>query len=256
MIRFMQLSSLPIKAIPSVGPSTFAEEAFARIRADILSVKLQPEEKMHVERLKEIYGVGATPIREALSKLSSIDLVVAEGQRGFRVAPVSVANLLDITKTRAWIDAVALRASIANGDRHWESQIVAAVHRMEGCAIKENDALTEQWYQENRAFHDALVAGCYSPQIMAFRSQLYDLSERYRRLSVHEGLGGRDLDAEHRQILDAVLARNADEAIHHIEEHFIETTLTILKGQTDLPDSADNIIKKLRCDIRSGSPHS
>lgn len=249
----MQFSTSLLMPAASMGSLTFAEEAFTRIRADILSVKLQPEEKMHVERLKDMYGVGATPIREALSKLSSIDLVVAEGQRGFRVAPVSVANLLDITKTRAWIDTIAVRASIANGDRNWESQIIAAIHRMEGCAIRENGALTEEWYRENRGFHDALVAGCNSPQMMTFRSQLYDLSERYRRLSVQEGLGGRDLDAEHRQILEAVLARKADAAIHYIEEHFIETTLTILRGQTGLPESAGTIIKNLRRDIRAGS---
>ena len=81
--------------------ATLAETTFVRLRADILGARFQPNEKMLVERLRTEYGVGATPLREALSKLSSLDLVVAEGQRGFRVAPVSIENLLDITKTRA-----------------------------------------------------------------------------------------------------------------------------------------------------------
>jgi DNA-binding GntR family transcriptional regulator len=79
-------------------PATFAEHAFNLLHADIVRAKLRPGEKMHVERIRKAYGVGATPLRKALSRLSSLDLVTAEGQRGFRVAPVSVANLLDITK--------------------------------------------------------------------------------------------------------------------------------------------------------------
>src|SRR5215470_14269303 len=96
-------------------PATFAEQAFNLLHADILKAKLRPGEKMQVERLRETYGVGATPLREALSKLSSLDLVTAEGQRGFRVAPVSIENLLDVTKTRAWIESVALRVAVASG---------------------------------------------------------------------------------------------------------------------------------------------
>src|SRR6201986_3175770 len=183
-------------------PATFAEHAFNLLPADIVRARLRPGEKMYVERLRETYGVGATPLREALSKLSSLDLVVAEGQRGFRVAPVSIENLLDITKTRAWIEGAALRAAIAVGDRYWEAQIVAAAHRLKTCPKSDGAKLSDAWYRENREFHDALVGACHSRQTMAFRAQLYDLSDRYRRLSVRSGLSGRDFDAEHQRIMD------------------------------------------------------
>jgi GntR family transcriptional regulator, carbon starvation induced regulator len=99
-------------------PATFADHAFNLLHADIVRAKLRPGEKMRVERLRKAYGVGAKPLSEALSKLSSLDLVTAEG-RGFRVAPVSVANLLDITKTCARIESLALRAAIASENRRW-----------------------------------------------------------------------------------------------------------------------------------------
>ena len=123
-------------AAASAG-ATFAERAFHLLHADILSAKLRPGQKMKVETLREMYGLGATPLREALSKLSSLDLVTAEGQRGFRVAPVSIENLLDVTQTRAWIESVALRAAIAAGDRGWEAEILAAAHRLKAVASKE-----------------------------------------------------------------------------------------------------------------------
>ena len=240
-------------AEPNSATATLAEAAFTRLRADILGVKFRPGERMHVERLRNEYGVGATPLREALSKLSSLDLVVAEGQRGFRVAPVSIENLLDITKTRAWIEGAALRAAIAAGDRHWEAQIVAAAHRLKTCPKSDGEKLSDEWYRENREFHDALVGACHSRQTMTFRAQLYDLSDRYRRLSVQSGLSGRDFDAEHQRIMDAALARDADAAVAFTVEHFIETSRVILADE--LKDEAEvaRTIELLRRDIRAGT---
>ena len=234
-------------------PATFAERAFNLLHADILSAKLRPGEKMHVEKLRETYGVGATPLREALSKLSSLDLVTAEGQRGFRVAPVSIENLLDVTKTRAWIESIALRAAIASGDRSWEAEILAAAHRLKGCRKSDGESLSDAWYRENREFHDALVAPCNSPQMMAFRVQLYDLSDRYRRLSVQNGLAGRDFDAEHQLIMDAALARDADTAVAHTVDHFVETTRVILSGELANEQEVDLTVGALRADIGSGT---
>ena len=88
---------------------------------------------------------------------------------------------------------------------------------------------------------------------MAFRAQLYDLSDRYRRLSVQSGLSGRDFDAEHQRIMDAALARDADAAVAFTVEHFIETSRVILAGE--LKDEAEvaRTITALRRDIRAGT---
>ena len=245
------MQSRAVVGVPK-PPATLAERAFDLLHADILAAKWRPGDRMHVERLRETYGLGATPIREALSKLSSLELVTAEGQRGFRVAPVSTENLLDITKNRSWIEALALRASIAGGDRNWESEILASAHRLKGCAKNDGDRLSDEWYRENRAFHDALVARCNSTQIMVFRTQLYDLSDRYRRMSVEDGLAGRDFDAEHQLIVDAVLSRNAETAVAHTIDHFIETTRVILSNDPQIERNASRIIATLRQDIQAG----
>ncbi len=237
----------------SLQATTLAEAAFARLREDILGAKFRPGEKMHVERLRSEYGLGATPLREALSKLSSLDLVVAEGQRGFRVAPVSIENLLDITKTRAWVEGAALRTAIDAGDRHWEARIVAAAHRLKTCPKRDGAKLSDEWYRENREFHDALASACHSHQTMVFRAQLYDLSDRYRRLSVRSGLSGRDFDAEHQRIMDAALARDADAAVSFTVEHFIETTRVILSGELNDEAEVMRIVDRLRRDIRAGT---
>lgn len=232
---------------------TLAELAFQHLREDILRARLRPGEKLHIERISEGYGVGATPLREALSRLSSMGLVTAEGQRGFRVASVSIDNLLDITKARAWIEATALRAAVARGDRDWEAEIVASAHRLGGFSPTDMAGLSDEWDRANRLFHNALVSACDSPQLMAFRELLYDQSDRYRRLSVRDGLAGRDLGEEHQAIMQAVLARDAERAIERVHDHFLETTRTILSTYMAGGADARKVMEQLRKDVRAGS---
>jgi GntR family carbon starvation induced transcriptional regulator len=232
--------------------ATLGEAAFRQLRADILGGKLRPGEKLLIERLRDGYAVGATPLREALSRLSSIGLVVAESQRGFRVAPVSLENLLDISRNRVWIEGLAVRAAIARGDRAWEAGIVAAAHRLRGAALTGPSGVTEEWDRENRLFHEALVAACGSPQLLAFRDHLFDMSDRYRRLAVLDGLHGRDLDTEHDEIMQAVLARDAARAVALLEDHILGTTRATLEKYAARPDQVDQLLAVLRREIAQG----
>ena len=86
---------------------TIGDRAYRRIRGDILQGRLAPGEKLKLDRLKEDYGVSVSTLREVLSRLSSEKLVVAEGQRGFEVAPVSVEELKDIASLRLLLEAGA-----------------------------------------------------------------------------------------------------------------------------------------------------
>jgi DNA-binding GntR family transcriptional regulator len=108
-------------------------------------------------------------------------------------------------------------------------------------------------YRDKREFHDALVGACNSRQTMAFHAQLYDLSDRYRRLSVRSGLSGRDFDAEHQRIMDAALARDADAAIAFTVEHFVETSRVILSDELQDEAEVARTIDVLRRDIRAGT---
>jgi len=231
---------------------TLAEAASRKLRADILEGRLKPGEKLHIERLSAAYDVGATPLREALSRLTAMGLVTAEGQRGFRVAPVSVENLLDVSRNRIWVEALALRAAIAKGDRNWEADIVAAAHRLRGLPAHGPRGVTADWDRENRLFHEALVAACASPQLLAFREHLYDMSDRYRRLAVLEGMAGRDLDDEHDAIMAAALARKTKRAIELLAEHFLATTRAVHDAYVGAEADARRLMKELRRDMAQG----
>ncbi|WP_018987707.1 GntR family transcriptional regulator, partial [Aromatoleum toluclasticum] len=153
-------------------PKTLVEAAYKRLRRDIIEGMHPPGEKLRVEHLKEQYDVGAGTLREALLLLVTDALVVGQGQRGFRVAPISLADFEDITRTRVLLETEALRQAIARGNEEWEAGLVGAFHRLSRAEQKlaEHDpGATEDWEKRNRAFHEALIAACPSRWIRHFQ---------------------------------------------------------------------------------------
>ncbi len=209
-------------------PKTLVESAYRALRRDIIEGRLAPGDKLRVEHLKDDYGVGAGTLREALSLLISDALVVSQGQRGFRVAPTSLEDFQDITCNRVMLECEALRQSIAMGDDVWESELLAAFHRL----TKAEEKLIgsdnrEEWEERNRVFHEVLIAACPSRWLKHFLSILYQQAERYRRLSLYLKPIPRNVHAEHEALMNAAIARDADKATTLLAEHIQMTFRSI-----------------------------
>lgn len=212
----------------SAEPKTLVESAYRNLRRDIIEGRLAPGEKLRVEHLKDHYGVGAGTLREALSLLIADALVVSQGQRGFRVAPVSLEDFADITRTRVMLESEALRQSIAMGDDAWEGDLLAAFHRLSKAEEKRIGADDrEEWEERNRIFHEVLISACPSRWIKHFLSILYQQAERYRRLSLSLRPIPRDVHAEHEALLQAAMERDADQAAAILGEHIMLTFRSI-----------------------------
>src|SRR3954468_6573373 len=219
------------KQILSAGAKSLTEAVVEALRADILTCRLPPGTRLKIGDLCTRFSVSLGAVREALSHLAAEGLVVAETQRGFQVAPVSAEDLADLTATRIDIEGLALRRSIDNGDVGWESALVAAFHRLSRTPEREaSDPLriTEAWATAHADFHRALVAGCGSLWLLKLRAMLNAQSERYRRLSVPVAKHDRDLEAEHRGIMEAALAHDASRAVQLLTEHLSATTRILL----------------------------
>lgn len=213
----------------AVEPRTLVEGAYQRLRRDIIEGVHPPGEKLRVEHLKDQYDVGAGTLREALLLLVTDALVVAQGQRGFRVAPISLQDFEDITRTRILLETEALRQSIALGGEDWEASVVAAFHRLSRAEQKLGDsedyaqAASDDWEKRNRSFHDALISASPSRWIRHFQNILYQQSERYRRISLFRKPVPRDVHAEHLALFNATLARDASRATAILTEHILRT---------------------------------
>lgn len=226
------MADLTLHSIDTVEdePKTLVEGAYRRLRRDIVEGRLAPNEKLRVEHLKDDYNVGAGTLREALALLVADALVVSQGQRGFRVAPISLADLTDITHTRVLLETEALRQSIEYGDDSWEGEVLAAFHRLSRAEEKldtEQGISFDEWEDRNRIFHETLIAACPSRWIHHFLSILYRQSERYRRLSIFSRTTPRDVHAEHAAIVEATVARKATLASELLAEHIRLTLQSI-----------------------------
>lgn len=220
-----KLASATIQS-PGESPGTLASSVYDQMRHDILSGELPPGEKLRVEYLRTRYGVGASPIREALNRLSVDGVVLRVDQKGFRVAKVSVSELDELIKTRCWLEEMAIRESIATGDDAWEEQLVLAFHRLSKAprsADQETYAINPEWEVLHRAFHKSLIGACGSRWLTSYCGQLNDLADRYRQLAVRVAYPRRNELDEHQAIMDAAVNRNADRAVEVLMDHYRRT---------------------------------
>ncbi|MDR6856961.1 FCD domain-containing protein [Variovorax guangxiensis] len=205
---------------------TLVEQAFGRLRQDVLAGTHAAGAKLKLDELQNAYGFSSSPLREALSRLAQEGLVRADERRGFRVAAISAEDLADITRMRVMLDVPALREAIVHGDDAWEAAILAAYHRLEKAESRLGDGpvvLDDAWSELHRAFHLALIASCPSERQRAWSASLFDQAERYRRFSARFRTTGRRKSNEHRKIMEATLRRDADTACALLEEHILST---------------------------------
>lgn len=216
----------------SPGKVTLADTVYDRMRWDIVRGVLKPGAPLRMEALKDRYAAGFSPLREALNRLQGERLVVAQSLRGFIVAPLSKGEMEDAIETRILIESDALRRSIDRGGDAWEAEILAAHHELTKQArrIPETDADTRdtalvELERRHRRLHHALIAACGSPRLLALAETLYMETERYRVTALTQAAetGVRNVQEEHRTLVDAVLARDADAAVALLAKHFRDT---------------------------------
>jgi len=218
------------------GGKSLTAIAYERVREDIITCRLRPGEKLPINTMAEQYQVGASAVREALSRLVTEGLVDALDQRGFCVAGVSREDLLDLTRTRVAVERMAVTSAIENGSVEWEAELIATYHKL---SRKVPESLEQanapewhDWRQLHRQFHEVLVEGCGSNWLRFICKLLYDRSERYRNLAVPRAARAirRDVMAEHKAIVDAVLQRDAPLACRLLGEHLEETSRQVLRA--------------------------
>jgi len=218
---------------PKVGDSSSGQDVLARLRIDIVSSVFEPETRLKFADMTKRYDVGIGTLREALSQLVSEGFVTLEAGKGFKVAPVSAEELTEITEHFIYLEKRAVRDAIENGDDDWEANIVAVHHRLsliESLPWAERMERHSEWVQRHRDFHEAIVKACTGRWLFRLRSIMFDQLDRYRFVTKNapEGLGGRKFQ-EHREIMVATLARDADLASELIEQHIRDTSVRAIK---------------------------
>ncbi len=218
---------MPAHQLKRSTPKTLTDQAYGRLRDDIILGDFKPGSKLRIEQLKERYEMGATPLREALSRLTENGFVTAEGQRGFQVSVTSVDDLDDITNMRVVLENLALKNSFEVGGDEWESRVIASFHQLSKVETSADPDLS-LWEERNRAYHLALISACSSKWLRRFYETLYDQHKRYRNLARIDRSVPRDVHAEHKAICDAALERDIDKACQENENHIRRTADVVM----------------------------
>jgi DNA-binding GntR family transcriptional regulator len=206
--------------------------AYEQLRADLLQGHWPPGRKLLMHALRDRYGMGASPLREALNRLATEGLVVHNEQRGFCVADVSAAALADLVRTRIDVESLALRHCFDRRTPQWEESLLLAFHRLSRTprsvhaeAYDENP----EWERLHRAFHVTLLSNCGSTLLLGFCEQLYDQAYRYRQLAAGRAYPRRQERDEHQAMLEAVLNSDLQEALRLLASHYQKTASFVLE---------------------------
>lgn len=213
------------------GSTTRALLVHAQLREDVLAGVLLPGQRLRLVELARRFSASQSVIREALTRLAEQGLAVATPQQGFRVTPLSITELDELTDARVEIEALVLSRAVRRGDLGWESSIVAAHHQLSNTAkITPTDEPNGGWFSAHERFHQQMLRGCGNDRLYAVAMSLRDAASLYRRWSRPIGLDyERDVDLEHHQLLDAVLARDEPAAAKLLAQH-IERTSNSLRS--------------------------
>lgn len=215
------------------SPATLATGIYERLKADILSARLEPGRKLQMRFLTENYGAGQTPMREALNRLTTEDLVVGKEQRGFFVQSISLGELSELTKTRCWVEGLALKESMLNASPAWEEALLVAHHRLDRTPRSldpDHFDTNPEWERLHRNFHALLIGNCASRPLITFCEQLADRLSRYRALSSQKSFRVRKVADEHAALLQSVLGRQTEEAVRLLQAHYERTAEFLRAG--------------------------
>ncbi|WP_171707815.1 GntR family transcriptional regulator [Bradyrhizobium archetypum] len=179
----------------------------------IISGELQPDAPLRQDHIAREFNSSHVPVREAFRQLQAQHLVVAVPRRGVRVAPLNINSVKEIAEMRAALEVVALR----NAAPKLTSSHLA---RIELALIEGDAAQTIQEFEiANRAFHHALVAPCAMPRLLASLDGL-QLANSRLVFAMARSSGWRPRsNQDHRLILQALRARNVDQACSLLARH-------------------------------------
>lgn len=215
--------------LPTATTSLSADFAQS-LRMEILSGNRMPGERVQLESLRQEFNVSLSPIREGLSRLVAEGLLVPTGQRGYRVAPVSIEELIEIRGLRIDMELKALRDSLRQGNENWELSLMTAFQRLKNFEQKRWAAEEiDSWEERHHAFHETLISACNSPILMRFCRTLHGMTDRYRRVFLKSHEPDRNVTQEHQAMYNAALERNTELASEILKTHIERTCENVLK---------------------------
>jgi DNA-binding GntR family transcriptional regulator len=199
-------------------PRTVSGLVAERLRAQIVAGELESGSKLRQVEIARRFGVSTTPVREALAALQREGLVRLHPQRGAVVFVPTVEDLREHYEIRAALEALAAARTAERFEERWAAPLETWLDEMQ------TGPEAMRYLELNQRFHTQLYEHCGRPRLVEMIASLRDASSAYLHIyRAAEDFPVARLDAEHRRILAACLARDADEAAAATREHLQNT---------------------------------
>ena len=192
---------------------SLSERAYHEIRHMIVRLDLAPGDVIREDELQTTLGLGRTPIREALQRLVRDQFVTVIPRRGMYVSRIDVGELGLLYETRATLEPFAMRLACVRGQQHHWDEMAAALVQADAASTPDELIAIDRRCREivweaadNRFLTDTL-------------DMLYAQSDRLWHLYLGDVADLHLMIDEHREILEALQAGDADRAAELIEAH-------------------------------------
>ena len=215
------------EAVPQVAlhVRTKAEAVYQELRARILDGSIEPASTLNQEALAARLGLSITPLREALRRLEAEGLVRLEAHRTMTVTPLTRRELNELYAVRLRLDpfAAALAAKNATDEQLTE---------IEGIARRRGERTPQAILQLNRVFHRTVYSASGNLVLIGVLDQLWNRTDRYRLIVLHDRIHERSAGEEHREIATALKARDAERVEDLVQQH-VEKTQRLIEQLAD-----------------------
>lgn len=214
---------MPVNAI---RPPTAQQFVLDQVRRMIITGDLRPGVPIRQTALSEQLGVSRVPLREALKILEGEGQVSYHPHRGYCVAELSIADLVEIYRIRRLLESEAARVAVDRIGKEDMRRIVEAQRDIEAAAEAEDVRLMTA---ANRRFHFALLEASGMPHLVRLIRLMWDATDAYRVVYVEDTGNRRRVEREHRAIIRALKAKDADRLVALLDDHREHTVRALQK---------------------------
>ncbi|MDB6001206.1 MAG: putative regulatory protein [Rhizobacter sp.] len=201
---------------------TLNSRLFESLRAEIIGGKLLPGQRLKAGALATSYDVSLNVIREALNRLAGERLVDFAPQFGFTVRSLSADDLEDLVEQRIVFESLALRKCMERSSVEWQSEVLAAHHRLARTPMLEEGGsgeLAAAWLARHDEFHSTVLKGCGSQRLYQMIRQMAEAGEMYHRALLPVVGRDREMEAEHEALTQAVMGGDTERAVTILRTH-------------------------------------
>jgi len=205
--------------------NSMADEVFEELEDDILSDKFKKGDTLSENKLSAVYGVSRTPVREALKRLETENLIEYANDKLVKVVGMTKEDILDVYDIRFKIEGMAVRKALNNVNEQY-LKTLKDVLDLQAYYVLKGDA--DKIRKSDSDFHATIYEMIESPIYSPLLFEMHKKTQLYRKFSVQNPGRAQLATIEHKNIYEALLSKDGDRLEEAVTTHVINAKNSIL----------------------------